>query len=71
LVTCQIIKTEQAAAYQEVVDKIVEEKVQPPIMAQYYMQLHAIDFELTQSFFPINRAMQHAIETILHYYAYR
>jgi hypothetical protein len=35
------------------------------------MQLHAIDFDLAQKFYPINQAIRHAIETILQYYAYR
>lgn len=70
LVTCQIIKTEQGEAYQDTVSKI-EEGAEVPIMNQFYMQLHGIDFELTRDFYPINTAIQHAIETVLHYYAYR
>ncbi|HNT50999.1 MAG TPA: YkgJ family cysteine cluster protein [Cyclobacteriaceae bacterium] len=69
LVTCQIIKTEQAQAYQSTTQKIEELNV--PVMNQVYMQLHAIDFELAQKFYPINQAIQHAIETVLHYFAYR
>ena len=42
-----------------------------PVMSQYYMRLHAIDFELTREFFPINEAIKRAIEVILHYYAYQ
>ena len=70
LVTCQIIKTEQEGAYQQTVSKI-DEGEPLPIMSQYYMQLHAIDFELAREFFPINEAMRRSIETILHYFAYR
>jgi Fe-S-cluster containining protein len=70
LVTCQIIKTEQEGAYQQTTSKI-DEAPALPIMSQYYMQLHAIDFELTREFFPINEAMRRSIETILHYFAYR
>jgi uncharacterized protein len=70
LVTCQIIKTEQANHYQQAVNKI-ENGGEVPIMSNYYMQLHAIDFELTREFFPINQAIARAIETILHYFAYR
>jgi Fe-S-cluster containining protein len=69
LVTCQIIKTEQQQPY-EAAAQIVEEKP-VPVMNQFYMQLHAIDFELTREFFPINEAIKRAIEVILHYYAYR
>jgi Fe-S-cluster containining protein len=70
LVTCQIIKTEQAEAYKQAVVKI-ESGTEVPVMNQFYMQLHAIDFELTQNFYPINQAIQKAIETVLQYYAYR
>lgn len=71
LVTCQIIKTEQAGNYQQAAAKIEEDEGELPVMSHYYMQLHAIDFELARDFFPINQAMKRAIEVILHYYAYR
>ncbi|HRG07216.1 MAG TPA: YkgJ family cysteine cluster protein [Cyclobacteriaceae bacterium] len=70
LVTCQIIKTEQASAYQSATAKI-ESGIDVPVMNQVYMQLHAIDFDLAQKFYPINLAIRHAIETVLQYYAYR
>lgn len=70
LVTCQVIKTEQADSYLKAVDKIVQGR-DVPMMNQYYMQLHAIDADLTRDFYPINTAIQKAIETVLHYYAYR
>ncbi len=70
LVTCQIIKTEQSENYRQVVDKIANGN-NVPMMSQYYMQLHAIDIDLTRDFYPINTAIQKAIETVLHYYAYR
>jgi len=70
LVTCQIIKTEQSENYQQAVNSIAEGK-DVPMMNQYYMQLHAIDIDLTRDFYPINQAIRKAIETVLHYYAYR
>jgi len=70
LVTCQIIKTEQSTAYAQAEVKI-ESGEEVPVMSQYYMQLHAIDFELTRDFYPINVAIRKAVETVLHYYAYR
>jgi Fe-S-cluster containining protein len=70
LVTCQIIKTEQAAAFHEAEEKIsADQKV--PVMNEFYMQLAAIDFDLSRDFYPINMAIRKAIETVLHYYAYR
>lgn len=70
LVTCQIIKTEQSDAYEQAVTKI-EAGTDVPVMNQFYMQLHAIDFELTQNFYPINEAIRRALETVLQYYTYR
>jgi uncharacterized protein len=71
LVTCQVIKTEQNAAYEVAVDKIASKAGEVPIMSEYYMQLHAIDPDMAREFFPINTAIKRAIEVILHYYAYR
>ena len=70
LVTCQIIKTEQAEAYVAIESKIAEGS-EIPVMNQFYMQLHGIDFDLARDFYPINIAIKRAIETVLHYYAYR
>ncbi len=70
LVTCAIIKSEQAEQYQAAVQKI-DQGEPVPVMNQFYMQLHGIDFELTRDFYPINQAMRKAIETVLQYYAYR
>ena len=70
LVTCQIIKTEQSAAY-EVAEAIIEGGGPVPVMSDYYMQLCGIDIDLTKDFYPINRAIQKALETVLHYYSYR
>jgi Fe-S-cluster containining protein len=69
-ITCQVIKTEQAAGYAETV-KLIGNGGFVPVMNQYYMRLHAIDAELTQVFYPINEAIRRAIHTVLHYYAYR
>jgi uncharacterized protein len=70
LVTCQIIKEEMASDFQKAVEKI-DAGSQIPVMSHFYMRLHAIDFELTREFFPINEAIKRAIEVILHYHAYR
>jgi Fe-S-cluster containining protein len=70
LVTCQIIKSEQSAQF-ELAKERIESEGDVPLMSNYYMQLHAIDFTLAQQFLPINEAIKRAIDTILHYYAYR
>jgi len=71
LVTCQIIKTEQAEAYVKTQSAISRGEATTPVLNQVYMQLCNIDFSLTRDFYPINIAIQKAIETVLQYYAYR
>jgi Fe-S-cluster containining protein len=70
LVTCQIIKTEQGEAYNSTNNRIAE-GFDVPVLTNYYRQLHAIDPDLSKEFYPINTAIKKAIETVLHYYAYR
>lgn len=69
LATCKIIKENQKKEY----DKIVEDLktgTSIPIMNQYYMKLLSIDMNLAKDFYPINKAMQQAIETVLTFYEY-
>lgn len=70
LITCAIIKGEQAMAF-----GIAEEKISKgmdvAVMNEFYMQLASIDFEMARAFYPINSAIGKAIEEVLHYYAYR
>jgi Fe-S-cluster containining protein len=70
LVTCAIIKTEQSGAFAEAERKLAA-GLDVPVMSAYYMQLTAIDPDLSRDFYPINVAIRKAIETVLHYYAYR
>lgn len=71
MLTCNVIKTEQATPYQQAVVVIGVGDKSIPIMAKYYMQLMAIDRELSHTAYPINIAIKKAIEEVLHYYAYR
>lgn len=70
LITCQIIKSEQSAAFGNAEVRI-SEGLDVPVMSEYYMKMHAIDPDLARDFYPINVAIQKAIATVLHYYAYR
>jgi Fe-S-cluster containining protein len=70
LVTCQIIKGEQQTAFADAEAKI-ENGLNVPVMNQYYMQLHSIDPDMAREFYPINQAIQRAVEIVMHYYAYR
>ncbi len=69
LVTCSVIKSEQADAYEGAKNKI-EAGLEVPVMNQYYMQLQSIDYNLTAKFYPINEAIKRAIETVMQYYSY-
>jgi Fe-S-cluster containining protein len=70
LVTCQVIKTEQQKDFEKAAAEIAN-GTKVPVMNQYYMQLHGIDFELTKDFYPINEAIKQAIGVVLSYFAYR
>lgn len=70
LVTCAIIKTEQAEAFGTASQKI-QEQLPVPVMSDFYMQLHGIDPDLSREFLPIRQAIKRALEIVLHYYAYR
>ena len=70
MITCQIIKTEQQESFEKTREK-VKAGGEIPVMNQYYMQLYAIDADLARDFYPVNQAIRKALETVLHYYAYR
>lgn len=70
LVTCAIIKTEQAEAYERAQAEI-EQGLPVPVMNQYYLQLTSIDPNLAGTFYPINQAILKALETVMQYYAYQ
>lgn len=71
LVTCQVIKSEQAGEYQLTVGAINQGALHVPMMSDYQSQLMAIDWELGSKFYPINQAIQKALELVLFYYQYR
>lgn len=70
LVTCAVIKTEQADAFR-LAEQQIESGLPVPVMSDYYMQILAIDAGLACEFLPIRQAIRQAIETVLHYYSYR
>ena len=69
LVTCKFIKEEQAQAFEKVTDELKAGK-KIPVMSEYYTRLTSIDPTLSE-FYPINQAIQKALEVVMHYYAYR
>jgi hypothetical protein len=69
LVTCKFIKQEQAEDYDQLVEDLKAGK-KIPVMSEYYTRLTSIDPTLAE-FYPINQAIQKALELVMHYYAYR
>ena len=69
LVTCKFIKEEQAQAFAQVTEELKAGK-KIPVMSEYYTRLTSIDPTLAE-FYPINQAIQKALEVVMHYYAYR
>ena len=70
LATCKIIKENQSLNYGKAT-KLISQGTPVPIFSDYYMKLAQIDFQLGNTFLPINQALKTAIEEVLHYYAYR
>ena len=70
IMTCSVIKTEQAAPFQQAVVLIGLGERSVPVASRYYMQLMGIDDELSRTSYPINTAIRKALETVMHYYAY-
>lgn len=70
LATCNIIKENQKGDYQATVEAI-NNGLSIPIFSDHYKRLAQIDFRLGNSIVPINKALQMALEEVLHYYAYR
>lgn len=69
LVTCKFIKEEQAQAFSQIAEELRAGK-KIPVMSEYYTRLTSIDPTLAD-FYPINQAIQKALEVVMHYYAYR
>ncbi len=69
LATCKYIKGHENGMYQHAVDAI-DKGAFVPVMNNYYMRLLAIDMSLGNQFYPINKAIQLAIEKVGMYFAY-
>ncbi len=70
LVTCKLIKEDQPGGY-ATAHQLIHQKEYIPVFSDYYKKLFQIDFKLANQVYPINKAIQVALEEILHYYAYR
>tara|TARA_Y100001980_G_C14556924_1_gene354216 strand:+ start:46789 stop:47391 length:603 start_codon:yes stop_codon:yes gene_type:complete len=70
LVTCNLIKTEQPAAYQAAID-MISNKDEMPSFINYYQRLSQIDFRLANQMLPINEAIKVALHEVMKHYSYR
>lgn len=68
--TCKLIKESQAGEFEKTSSEI-KQKNFAPVVSDYYRQLANIDSDLARQYYPINIAVQKALEFILHFYAYR
>ena len=68
--TCKKIKETQPEKYIDAYLK-VKNGVNVPFMGQYYLRMLKVDFKEAQNFYPVNIAIQKAIELVLAYYSYR
>jgi Fe-S-cluster containining protein len=69
LVTCKLIKESQSENFLKTVDALKNGQ-RIPVFSEYYSRMGGIDHNLME-FYPINEAIKKALETVLHYYAYR
>ncbi|WP_335966645.1 YkgJ family cysteine cluster protein [Galbibacter sp. PAP.153] len=70
LVTCKLIKENQAENYSKAIT-LLKQKEYVPIFSDYYKKLMQIDFYLGNQIMPINDALKKALEIVLNYYSYR
>ena len=70
IITCTIIKDEQAGAYSAASEKVAE-GMAVPLAADYYSRLRGIDPALGSVPLPINKAIARALETVLDFYYYQ
>ncbi len=70
LVTCRDIKQKYSEEYLQAV-RSLETTANAPVMKNYCMMLYGIDLSLGQKYYPLNTALQMAIESVLSAFSYR
>ena len=69
MVTCKEIKTAYPVAYQELTQQ-AEAGMLVPQISYYHSKLSAIDYPLSQEQYPINKAIELALEMVLNHFYY-
>jgi Fe-S-cluster containining protein len=62
--SCPIIKSKMGNQYENIVNKI-QFRYRIPVTMNYYFRLGGIDLQLTKEYYPLNIAIQHAIDVLL------
>lgn len=70
ILTCSIIKEEQAGSYNKASDA-VNADLDIPLATDYYTRLSGIEPDLGSTLLPVNQAIHRALEVVLTYYHYR
>lgn len=70
IITCQIIKEEQADQYESAAHRI-QDDVHIPMATDYYTRLRGIDLILGGEQLPINKAIERALKVVTDYYYYK
>jgi len=70
LITCKLLKTQKISEYKNA-QLLINKGFPVPHTSKYYMKLYAIDLKLSSQYYPVNKAIEHAIETVLFYFSFR
>ena len=70
LVTCTIIKTDQATAFSEAENAIADDERAVPVFTDYYDRLRDLDDGLGGRYVPVNQAIRIALEKVAAYFRY-
>lgn len=69
LVTCKVLKAQRATDYKNA-QGLINQGLAVPLTNKYYMKLYSVDFKLASQNYPVNKAIQQAIEAVLFYFSF-
>lgn len=69
IITCKSIKSQQQEAFLKA-ERLINSGWNVPLSGKYYMKLYAIDLKLSSNYYPINQAIQKALEMVLFHFSY-
>ncbi|MCB2196069.1 MAG: YkgJ family cysteine cluster protein [Bacteroidetes bacterium] len=69
IITCKLIKSQQQEGFLKA-ERLINSGLGVPLSGKYYMKLYAIDLKLSSNYYPINQAIQKALEMVLFHFSY-